>query len=325
MPVDDADLQDALELGADARVVAIERRPSAYGSSFALEDVTVHLADGRILAIVFKDLSADAMLESARRAKPAFLYDPLREIEVYRRVLSPAALGTPGCYGTRVDQAAGRYWLFLERIAGRELYQEGDLGMWQAAARWLGGMHAHFAGRLAALPAELEGHLLVYDGMYYRRWIDRALEFRPGEARLTWLRERYDQVVERLVALPTTLVHGDFHASNILVASTSSGMRICPVDWEMCGLGPALLDLAALIAGAWTDAEQRAIALAYHDAMPAASAGTTSRDRLLEDLDYCRLHLAVQWLGWSADWRPPATHAHDWLGEAARLGERLLV
>ena len=39
-------------------------------------------------------------------------------------------------------------------------------------------------------------------------------------------------------------------------------------------------------------------------------------ETLSADLARCRLHLALQWLGWSPDWRPPPEHAHDWLGEA---------
>jgi hypothetical protein len=30
----------------------------------------------------------------------------------------------------------------------------------------------------------------------------------------------------------------------------------------------------------------------------------------------------MQWLGWSAEWMPPAEHRHDWLGEALALAER---
>jgi len=33
----------------------------------------------------------------------------------------------------------------------------------------------------------------------------------------------------------------------------------------------------------------------------------------------------MQWLGWSADWSPPAEHAHDWLGEAIAMAEQLGV
>jgi len=42
-----------------------------------------------------------------------------------------------------------------------------------------------------------------------------------------------------------------------------------------------------------------------------------------EALDYCRLHLAVQWLGWAEHWAPPPDQARDWLGEALAAAGRL--
>ena len=46
-------------------------------------------------------------------------------------------------------------------------------------------------------------------------------------------------------------------------------------------------------------------------------------EELLAALDYCRLHLAMQWLGWAAEWSPPPEHSHDWLAEAFTLADRL--
>ena len=58
----------------------------------------------------------------------------------------------------------------------------------------------------------------------------------------------------------------------------------------------------------------------------AEGVGTGSEDELLQDLARARLHLALQWLGWNPDWRPPREHAHDWADEAldmtAELGLR---
>jgi thiamine kinase-like enzyme len=51
---------------------------------------------------------------------------------------------------------------------------------------------------------------------------------------------------------------GEYYASNIVVA----GQRVCPVDWELAGAGPGLLDLAALTTG-WSYADRAAIAAAY--------------------------------------------------------------
>ena len=99
--------------------------------------------------------------------------------------------------------------------------------------------------------------------------------------------------------------------------------RICPVDWEMAGTGPALMDLAALVSGKWTADEKEAIASAYHSAMAGSETWQPTFAEFLNALDYCQLALAVQWLGWSRDWTPPIEHRHDWLNEAVQLADRL--
>lgn len=314
--------------GAARSIVVLARRPSTYRTSFALEELDVGLDDGATLRLIFKDLSWGALHEAARAAKPAFLHDPRREIAVYRAILAPARLGTARCYGAVSDERAGRYWLFLERVPGVELYQIGAFDIWQRAARWLALLHARFAGT-RGLPA---GACLVdYDAEFYRTWMRRARLFAGGGASrddrdareaVAWLAGRYERVVARLAALPRTVIHGEFFASNVLVHERPDGPRIAPVDWEMAALGPGLVDLAALVAGGWTEEEKRALALAYHAALPPALR-RAGPDDLLAELDYCRLHLAVQWLGWAPDWSPPAEHAQDWLGEALALAAKL--
>jgi hypothetical protein len=42
-------------------------------------------------------------------------------------------------------------------------------------------------------------------------------------------------------------------------------------------------------------------------------------------LDYCRLHIAIQWLGWAPNWSPPVENAHDWLNEALHLAEKIAL
>ena len=327
-----AELRAALEqalsrhLGGPRSVARLERRRSDYGSSFVLEELDVELDDGTALPLMFKDLSPRALLQGARAVKPAFLYEPRREIEVYQRVLGPRRLGTATCYGAVVDERLGRYWLFLERVAGVELYQVGELSTWQQAARWLAGLHTQLAAESGGFAAA--AHLLTYDGDFYRQWPRRALAFRaadPGKQGLEWLAGRYDRVVECLLALPATFLHGEFYASNILVQETAAGLRVCPVDWEMAAVGPGLIDLAALTAGKWTEEERRLLALAYHAELGQSGREAMTPEALLAALDCCRLHLAVQWLGWSPAWSPPPEHAHDWLKEALTLAEKIVL
>jgi Ser/Thr protein kinase RdoA (MazF antagonist) len=315
---------------AQRRIVELDRRSAANRSSFAIEELDAELDDGTILQLMFKDVSWHGLLEHARTVKPAFLYDPLREIETYRAILAPRGLG-PASYGAVIDDRIGRYWLFLERVPGLELYQV-DFAVWQQVARWLAAMHTSLAAEAESLTRARSARLLSYDGDFYRVWLRRAQTFLQqikasrsrGEHRdVEWLAERYDQVVERLAALPVTIIHGEFFASNVLVQETAGDLRVCPVDWEMAGVGPGLIDLAALIAGSWTEEEKRSLALTYYKARSLDSGWLPASDEFLAALDYCRLHLAMQWLGWSPEWSPPLEHAQNWLGEALHLAEQL--
>ena len=290
----------------------------------------VRLEDGTSLRLLFKNLSRRAMLAGARRVKPTFLYDPLREIETYRSILGPGRLETATCYGAIVDPSAERYGLFLEKVPGLELYQVGDLATWQRVAGWMALMHARFAKQTETLARVAP--LLRYDAGFYRLWADRArAALDRGGPRLSGDARRgmeqlfgdYDRVIGYLVALPATFLHGEFYASNVLVHEEGEDLRVCPVDWEMAAVGPGLIDLAALTAGGWTADEREALALAYHAALIPAESWPPAPGAFLTALDYCRLHLAVQWLGWSTGWSPPPEQAQDWLGEALGLAEKL--
>ena len=133
------------------------------------------------------------------------------------------------------------------------------------------------------------------------------------------LKCNYDRAIERLIELPSTVIHGEFFASNILVQQTRASWQIRPVDWEMAAVGPGLIDLAALSSGAWSESSRTEMAAAYHDSLVSEGTPGFALDDLLLALDDCRLYLAIQWLGWAPDWSPPPESAHDWLGEAIAL------
>jgi aminoglycoside phosphotransferase (APT) family kinase protein len=294
-----------------------------------MEALDAGFDDGTSLHLVFKDLSRQSMLEGAQASKPAFLYDPEREIEVYRTALPHGPPGPPTCYGAIVDPRAGRYWLFLENVPGVRLAEVGELAVWEEAARWLARLHSRAGTRGEAATRRLP--LIRYDEDYFRRWIRRSLLFlhrgdrglsTRSRDRFERLAGRYEQVVHGLLALPQTFIHGEFYASNVIVGEAGGTVRICPIDWEMAAMGPSLVDLAALGAGRWSDQDREALAQAYLQALGPGGLKLTDQ-AFVEAFDLCRLHLAVQWLGWSPDWSPPPEHAHDWLGEALMVAERL--
>lgn len=312
------------------RIVHVERRPTPYRSSFALEELSVQLETGASLSLMFKNLSPDALLEGAAEAKPAFLYDPRREIDVYRTILSRVRAAAPAYYGAVIDEARRRYWLFIERVPGVELYQVGDLAVWRHVAQEL----ARFHERMATSASDLADRvpLLRYDAAFYGQWPQRAQAFvgrvrpSPSAAALRMLQRlaaRYDRVIEPLLSMPPTLIHGECFASNILVHEAPHAPRVCLVDWEMAALGPGLVDLAALTSGRWSDEQRAELATAYYEALKPPDAADWPVERFLHALDCCRLHLAIQQLGWSRSWSAPPQHAHDWLGDALQLTERL--
>ena len=303
----------ALERVLGRQVRTMARRPNSYCSSFDIEDIEVTGDDGSPLRLVFKDLAAAALTPQARGAKPPALLDACREIEAYLEVLPPAAVEVAHCYGAVTEPSIGRYWLFLEAVDGVPLWQVSGRSAWEEAAMWLAHLHAGEA------PAA-HRHLVRYDDAYFGRWIDRAVAFAPAGS-LDAVAAGWTRVVEQLTAWPHTLVHGEYYPSNVLVRRRMAAPRVVPVDWEMAGVGPGLLDLAALSSGGWTRAEQERLALVYLESLPAA--GRPSADALLQALAYFRLYIAVQWVGWSQDWSPPPEHAHDWLSEALSLAEEL--
>jgi hypothetical protein len=314
-------------------VVSLSRRPSPYCTSFALEEVDVALDDGLQLELMFKDLNWFSMLKSAQLTKPFFLYDPLREIDAYRSILKSGQLGTARCYGTRVKAETGHYWVFMERVAGLQLRHVGDFQTWKEAARWLAHLHSDFGRTLNSWKPSHRSHLLYYDRTLCRQWMLRAEALfhhaqsthSPSARReIRWLARRYHKVVERIVDLPVTFMHGEFSASNVIVPLAPGAARpVCPVDWEMAAIGPGLLDLAGLTSGTWTDDQIGELADTYFEALAPSPSRPRKAAMLRPLLDLCNLHLAVQWLGWSLEWAPPPDQAQDWLSVALRLAEKL--
>lgn len=305
-------------------VAILSRRPFAYESSFAIDELCVRTGDGEKLALLVKDVGGAGLSRLAATAKPRSTIDPGREIAVYRDLLAAAGLSTPRFFGACVDAEAGRWWLFLERIGGEVLSDVGEISVWQEAAAW--------AARLGpAVRAErataLDGVLLDRDAAWHGHWIEAAAAAPAdsasdgaGVAELSArLRRNRSALVERLESLPRAFLHGELYPSNVVVERGQGGaVRIAPVDWELAGSGPYALDLAALISG-WGREEQLSICRAFHGALGAAGGAPTGFEELVEATTLCRLSLALQWIGWAPGWRAPAAHRHDWRGEASEL------
>jgi hypothetical protein len=315
------------------RATLLEWKPSAQRSSFALEELVVVDDQGRQFELIFKNVSPESLSGDARRAKPQFLDDPRREIEVYRTILDRSGLGTPTYYGSVCDEQSGRFWLFLEKIQGVELYQIGDFRLWQSVAEWLAAFHDRFA-RIESLPEAAASILIQHDAAFYWHWIERARRFVAESAHparsagiefLNRLALQYRSLIHETLALPKGLLHGEFYASNVMVDTRENQVRICPLDWEQAAIGSQLSDLAALTSGNWTEQEQHDLGLAYYRIMSERHRDGLEPEAFQRALILCRLHLAIQWLGWSRSWSPPVEQRQDWLAAAQAAARQLCL
>ena len=322
--IPDSALIDALGGDVDGHeIVGVRRRPYRYATSAPLEEVVVLAGRNEVGPLILKDLSRERLLGDARAAKPEFLDQPLRELETYRRIVGPAGIGPRVVAAAAADEGPGP-WLLLEKVPGVELWQIGEMRIWREVARWLGGFHGSFAGRLDEVRAT-NPHLIDCSQSWFRFWRLRALAALSAShdaraAAVAAALEGFEGVLDLLASLPRGLIHGELYPSNVLVVPEREPVAVYPVDWEMAGIGPALIDLAALVGG-YPAAERGPLADAYLEGL--VDAGGSAPERLDAGLAACRLHLAIQWLGWAEDWRPPAEHAHDWLGEALELTAEL--
>ncbi len=318
--------------GAPRRIERLRRRISSYASSCPICNLEVELIGGLRLELVFKNLSPDAELAAAQNVRPGFLYSPMREIDTYRTLLQGQGLGTATCYGAFVCAERRQYWLFLERVSGPLLWQRGRLDSWKQAARWLGCLQTAVGADPPSSHPAAWNHLLRHDEAFFLQWLTRAERFlrsvptshpKPARRRFGRVAERYETVIQRLLQLPAAFTHGEFYPSNILLRAVENGTQICPIDWELAALGPATMDLAALAAGNWEESEKRSLVTAYRETLETGSGRAPSVSDLMEALALCQLHLAVQMLGWAADWSPPEHQAWNWLDTACRLSERI--
>jgi hypothetical protein len=306
----------ALLEGEDgARVAALRRRPFAYATSAALEELDVRRDDGAEVSLILKHLTRERLLGDAPMAKPVFLSDPRRESETYRAILAAAGIGP-----RFVAAPPSGEWVLIERTRAVDMREIGEPDVWTGVASWLARFHSRFAGRADELRA-LNPHLLEHSVDWFMLWRERAgaalrRSGDPRAAEVNHLLRGYDEVAAALAAQPRTLVHGEFFPSNVLVAADERPLGVYPIDWELAAVGPALIDLAAFVSG-WGEYERGRLVAAYIDA-----AGESAD--IAGDLLRCRLHLALQWLGWSpSSWQPPAAQAHDWIGEALAVAEQL--
>lgn len=282
--------------GRRARVAHLRRSPSRSATSYNAEVVSARLADGTEMRFFLKDYG------SSRRPRPALAQRRERELEVYRRLIGNAEIGTARYCGAVWDDDIGVHWLLLEFVVGMEL-RHMELRLWVEAARWLGRMQGRFAGSPAL--AEAMPLLERHDARFFEAKAERARRSvshysdAPAQ-RLEGILERYEPSIDLIADQERTLVHGHYDGANILVGVGGGSVRICPVDWELAALGSRFFDLASLCDGFRPPALHR-IWDAYAEGAAGAGLPTPERDQLRRLVDCFRLFRVIAWLGSAAE------------------------
>ena len=114
------------------------------------------------------------------------------------------------------------------------------------------------------------------------RWLSRARVVRDATAITARASPACDEVADwleahRPQALAPGIMHGDFHAANVMFARTGPEVAAI-VDWEMCTIGDPLLDLGWLLA-TWQLPRAPKVCspdLALHGDLPGAAASWSS-------------------------------------------------
>ena len=265
-------------------LAAVRREPTPYVTTFPCEIVTCRFEDGARLQLFCKYAAKDGKCSHGQRGGVGY------EARVYRRILKPARLSTPVFYGFHLNRKTGGIWLILEYLHNSlRVGKIPGLRAVKLAARWIGEFHAAHESR--ALAGSL-GFLTAYDAAYYRGWPRRASRLaRQLGLDFPWLVTlctRLEKEITALVALPQTVIHGEYYPHNIMF---QSGV-VRPVDWETAAIAPGEIDLATFTEG-WPREVARKLETEYQHARWPGGAPPDFR----RHLDLARMYMQLRWLG----------------------------
>jgi hypothetical protein len=232
--------------------------------------------------------------------KPTRVYE--REARFFDEIAPGVPISVPTCYRAAYDLDTDDYLILMEDLGN---VPTGDQAVGVSvddadrALRTLARYHAHFLGNrngladfdfvpdtngalnkfgegiyAASLPGFMSGwgHLLVPEMQ------DPAARFGPN----------VPQMLDRLFAMPTTLVHGDFRADNLFFGTDSSGRpEITVIDFQAISRGGAANDVGYFISQNLSVADRRdhehELLDAYHETLEANGVTGYSRAQLFED------------------------------------------
>ena len=272
------------------RLVVLDRQSNIHKATFPNEIVTCQLDDGSEVQLFCKYSAGRDHNVYGHRGGVAY------EAAVYRYVLRPSEATIPAFYGAYTDPTTSQTWLLLEYLDKSVWFAMApDSAGRNAAARWIGRFHAINEARLSSVPMPF---LNVYDDEYYFGWARRTLIFaRDLDQRFPWLAplcERFEEFIPHLLALPRTVIHGEYYKKNVLFHNET----IHPIDWESAAIALGEIDLATLTDSRRPTEIVRQAELEYQQARWPEGAPPDFEERLTA----ARLYMQFRWLGDRPEW-----------------------
>ena len=254
----------ASSLAGDVYLFRIRHRRTGGGAA----EQTLVLKTGRHPA-VWRDgvaarcrcLGLVALAAQVERHRDAFSAGVPLEILAYREIVPRLPVAAPRVLHTVSDQETGRYWVFMEEVAGtvRGSGAGGEIPwselVLEAAVDELARLHAVFfrgSGRTlpAGLPLERWSSAWIESTLPYWIEVERAMRPRcrdllgaPGAALIQRASANLPQIARRLDRGPRTIVHGDCSPGNLVLA----GGRLLFTDWGNVACDTPAFDLHCLI------------------------------------------------------------------------------
>jgi len=285
----------------DVTVEDVRLEALAAGVGYMGEVVRLHLASSggsapatMIAKVPTQDPTLRAMM------KPTRVYE--REARFFDEIAAGLPIRVPACYRAAFDLDADDYLILMEDLGDTPTGDQAvgvSVDDADRVLRTLARFHAHFWGNrnglasfdfvpdtngalnkfgegiyAASLPGFMDGwgHLLVPEMQ------DPAARFGPN----------VPQLLDRLFAMPSTLVHGDFRADNLFFGTDSAGRpEITVIDFQAISRGGAANDVGYFVSQNLSVADRRAhehaLLDAYHETLVAEGVTGYSREQLFED------------------------------------------
>ena len=293
------------------QLTSVQREENEYSRSYASEIVVCRFSDGSKRRVFLKYMTK---LDEGHRdhgMRGGLAYEAFIYARLLRDLIRPEFFGLHTAHD-------GSFWLVLEcpdNTVPLDIAED-DTAIFKSAA-WLGKFHAAQERRVAV---ELPTEVRAYDGEFFRGWAQRTNEYagqwHRREPWLSGLCANFDDVIEVLLAAPTTLVHGEYYPHNILFRDG----EIFTVDWESAALGAGEIDLVALTEG-WPEDMETECWRIYRDARWPAGAPELFERRIVA----ARVYMHLRWMGEHPGWTELEDGAQWQLAELKRWAVRFRI